>query len=48
MTRGEIVAALHAVGLVDVEVGIGFEIDADGERMAPLVGQGRRAARSNR
>ena len=45
LTRDEIVAALETAGLVDIEVGVGFEIDADGQRLAPLMGHGRRASR---
>jgi RimJ/RimL family protein N-acetyltransferase len=46
LARDEIVAALQGAGLIDVEVSIGFEIEAGGQRMAPLMGHGRRGAGS--
>ncbi len=42
LTRDQIVAALRAAGLTDIEVSIGFDIEIDGQRMAPLMGHGRR------
>ena len=40
LTRDEIVGALDAAGLGNVEVRIGFEVDFEGEPMAPLMGHG--------
>jgi RimJ/RimL family protein N-acetyltransferase len=42
LTRDQIATALHACGLVDVEVSVGFDIEIGGHRMAPLMGEGRR------
>ena len=42
LTRDQIATALHAAGLTGVEVSVGFDIDIDGQRMAPLLGSGRR------
>ncbi len=42
LTRDQIAAALGSSGLVDVDVSVGFDIEIDGHRMAPLMGHGRR------
>jgi SAM-dependent methyltransferase len=42
LTRDQIAGALHGAGLTDIEVVIGFDIEIDGHRMAPLMGHGRR------
>ena len=48
LSRSEIAAALGAAGLVDVTVEIGFEADAYGQIMRPLMGAGRRLAPTTR
>lgn len=40
----EICDALGRAGLIDVEVGVGFEASVEGEEMRPLMGCGRRPA----
>lgn len=42
LTRDQIAGALHGAGLTDIGVVIGFDIEIDGHRMAPLMGHGRR------
>ncbi|MEZ5225104.1 MAG: GNAT family N-acetyltransferase [Acidimicrobiales bacterium] len=42
LTRDQIAGALHGAGLTEIEVVIGFDIESDGHRMAPLMGHGRR------
>lgn len=41
LSRDQIRSTLEAAGLADVDVGVGFEVDVEGERMAPLMGHGR-------
>ncbi len=41
LTRDEIATALDAAGLTGVEVSVGFDIDIDGQSLAPLMGRGR-------
>ena len=42
-TRAQIRRTLEAAGLVDVNVGIEFEVTFDGHTMTPLMGSGRRS-----
>ena len=44
LSRSEISDALRAAGLEGIEVGGDFVIDIEGERVQPLLGQGRRPA----
>lgn len=48
LTRDQIATALHAAGLTHVEVSVGFDIESDGQRMAPLMGRGRRPGTQGR
>lgn len=43
LTRAQIATALDGAGLVDAEVSVGFAIELDGHRMAPLMGYGRKS-----
>jgi len=43
LSRDQIRHALTAAGLQAVEVGIGFEVTAEGHSMAPLMGTGRQS-----
>ncbi len=45
LSRAEIRAALAGAGLDDVTVDVGFEADAHGQTMRPLMGAGRRSVR---
>jgi SAM-dependent methyltransferase len=42
LTRDEIRDTLGGAGLVDVEVGVGFTIEIEGQAMSPIMGHGRR------
>ncbi len=44
LSRGEVRAAIEAAGLADVHVGTAFEIEVDGQFMAPLIGVGQKPA----
>lgn len=42
LSRSQVHQALEAAGLVDVQVGTAFEVEIDGQLMAPLIGIGQK------